>query len=391
MNATDNNSKRIHALDSLRAILMLLGIFLHTSLTYTITPHGDIWPIKDPTTTHIFYDFIVLFIHSFRMPIFFLLAGFFGALLYYERSPFTMVKNRALRIVLPFVIFLIILSPVITFLMGYISLLFSGAENALVNALEIFSSEYAFIPQSTFHLWFLYYLILITGFTVVLAMLIKYFKSFAFLTQKSFSWIFQRPILRVLFFSGLLFFLLSALGTSMVESSITLIPELRTFVYFFFFYLLGWLTYKSKQHLPRLLEFDWACTITAILLVVIKGVMIDELGLAHDSDAKILTLLSAFTVCLFTFGIMGLFLRHANKHSKRMRYISDASYWVYLIHLPIVAFVPACIWELKIPSLLKYCIVVLITMLICFVSYHYLVRNSLIGKLLNGKKYSQGL
>jgi hypothetical protein len=35
--------------------------------------------------------------------------------------------------------------------------------------------------------------------------------------------------------------------------------------------------------------------------------------------------------------------------------------------------------------------VVLSTSVICFVSYHYLVRGTFIGKFLNGRKYSKKL
>ncbi len=80
---------RIHAFDNLRATMMLLGIVIHASLTYGIQTYDEEWPIKDPHTTHYFFDFIALFIHAFRMQVFFLISGFFGAMLYKEKG----VKN----------------------------------------------------------------------------------------------------------------------------------------------------------------------------------------------------------------------------------------------------------------------------------------------------------
>jgi glucan biosynthesis protein C len=56
---------------------MLLGVVLHCALTYTVTDFGEAWMLKDPNTSHIVYDFIAALIHTFRMPIFFLVAGFF--------------------------------------------------------------------------------------------------------------------------------------------------------------------------------------------------------------------------------------------------------------------------------------------------------------------------
>jgi hypothetical protein len=42
-------------------------------------------------------------------------------------------------------------------------------------------------------------------------------------------------------------------------------------------------------------------------------------------------------------------------------------------------------WE--IPAFAKFMIVLLVTSLICLVTYHYLVRSTFIGKFLNGRKY----
>ena len=68
---------RYHALDALRAAMMFLGIYLHATVAYS--PVGG-WPYKPAqlTTT---LDFSVGLIHVFRMPVFYVMAGFFAALL----------------------------------------------------------------------------------------------------------------------------------------------------------------------------------------------------------------------------------------------------------------------------------------------------------------------
>ena len=101
MKVQPQKTERIHALDSLRAIMMLLGIVLHTTMTYADTDFGDAWILKDIGSTDISNDYIYKVIHSFRMQTFFVVAGFFASLLFYERSPIKMIKNRVSRIVLP--------------------------------------------------------------------------------------------------------------------------------------------------------------------------------------------------------------------------------------------------------------------------------------------------
>lgn len=195
--------------------------------------------------------------------------------------------------------------------------------------------------------------------------------------------------MRILFFSSITYLIFTFLGTFMIEASVSLIPDLNTFVFYFFFYLVGWTLFKSKHLLDTIMRYDWICTIMAIILATFQGLMIKELNsdIIYNSNSEILMILSSVIIWLFTLGIAGLFIRYGSKHSIRMRYISDSSYWVYLIHLPLTAIIPAFIYKWELPVVFKFLIVLIVTTFICFVTYHFFVRNTFIGKFLNGKKY----
>lgn len=369
--------------------MMLLGLVLHSALTYNVTNHGNVWILKDPDSTNIATDFLVLMIHSFRMPIFFLIAGFFGAMLFYERSPKRMIHNRIARIVFPFIVFLVLLAPILHFSFGFGSQTLNGQENALTNVLQPFSNFDFYIPDSTSHLWFLYYLIYCTAFAVLLALVLKKIPKLTAFIKMIGTWVFPKPLIRIFFFAGMTFLMLTVLQTPMVASSTSLTPDAHTFIYYVFFYLVGWILYTCKQHLQTIRKFDWLATITAIILVVTQGLIIQysDLGLQPNSNSPLLIAFSSFTVWLFIFGITGLFIRYGSNYSKRMRYISDASYWVYLIHLPLTALFPLTVWKLPIGAIPKFLLVTTATTFVCFVTYHYCVRNTFIGKFLNGRKY----
>jgi glucan biosynthesis protein C len=369
--------------------MMLLGLVLHSALTYNVTNHGNAWEIKDPESNYILTDFIVLLIHSFRMPIFFLVAGFFGSMLFYERGVIQMLKNRISRIVFPFIVFVFILSPILYFSFSYTIAVFENQENPFVNSTQLFSNIFVFIPKGTSHLWFLYYLIYVTLITSLLGLLLKKSKKISNKITNIFNWIFRRSITRLAFFSSFTFLILTYLETSMVNASTSLIPDLNTFVFYFFFYIVGWILFKSKGLLNSFMKYDWQFVAFAVFLIITQGLLIQYSGmdLKPNSNSAILISFNSIIVWLFIFGITGLFIRYGSKHSKRMRYISDSSYWVYLIHLPLTAIIPAFIWEFPLPALVKFIIVLSLTTLICFATYHYLVRNTFIGKFLNGKKY----
>lgn len=71
------SAPRDHSLDALRAAMMLLGVVLHSAASYTVNAERTPWPYQDAQTT-VGFDLLVFTIHIFRMPVFFLVAGFFG-------------------------------------------------------------------------------------------------------------------------------------------------------------------------------------------------------------------------------------------------------------------------------------------------------------------------
>jgi len=278
MNVKPHKTERIHSLDSLRAIMMLLGLVLHSAITYNLTDWGSTWSLKDPNATSLFNDYIVDIIHFFRMQIFFLVAGFFGAMLFYERKPLRMVKNRISRIVFPFIVFVILLWPTIVYVFTYTRSLFHGSNNPLAEAFAPFSSIKILIPDSTFHLWFLYYLAIITFVSVGLGLLFKKIPSVSNYISNTFSWIIQKPVLRIGFFAGLTIVIYFIMGTSQVETSTSFIPDFNTFIYYFFFYLVGWILFKSKHLLDTMMKFDWVCTVLGTALFTFFFFMSESFG-----------------------------------------------------------------------------------------------------------------
>ena len=77
---------------------MLLGIALHAAIAYQAVSVD--WPVVDSQTSP-FFDHLVGFTHGFRMPLFFVLGGFFAAMLWQKRGLRGLLRHRAKRILLP--------------------------------------------------------------------------------------------------------------------------------------------------------------------------------------------------------------------------------------------------------------------------------------------------
>ena len=90
---------------------------------------------------------------------------------------------------------------------------------------------------------------------------------------------------------------------------------------------------------------------------------------------------------LFSYAFIGLAENRFGSYNAKLRFISDGAYWMYLIHLPIVALITFFMFNLHIPIEIKFLIAIVMTSIICLGTYKYLVRSTPIGTLLNGNRH----
>ena len=361
--------------------MMMLGLVLHTCITYTVTVVGGAWPIKDPTTTHLSMDWLVFTIHIFRMPIFFVVSGFFGALLFYERSAWRMIRNRLSRVLLPFMVFLLLLYPIAILGFGYTTLAFAEKINTATSMEGIAFHWKLLLPASTIHLWFLYYLMLLSATFCGLGVVMKKQLGLRLKIHRVFRYVLQRPLSKIVFFPILTWSCLALINETWVLTSIGFVPDIETFGFYFVFYGFGWVLFKNKELLPTFKKVDWFFTILGLLTITLNLALTP-----HVSNATIMLFNSA-SVWFLVFGIIGLFVRYANRGASFWRYISDASYWVYQVHFPWVALLPgiAANWECSVWG--KVVFVLGTSTALCFLSYALFVRSTFIGAFLNGRRY----
>ena len=154
---TPSSDVRFHGLDALRAWAMSMGLVLHAA--WIMMPWDAGAPRIDASASWA-TDFICLSIHTFRMQLFFVLAGLFACLLLSRRGMGRFIKNRLVRIAVPMVVFWLILCP-IQIHQGSLAQIQSGAVQGDVQAWELtkgFFENLSLRSTMLLHLWFLYYL-----------------------------------------------------------------------------------------------------------------------------------------------------------------------------------------------------------------------------------------
>lgn len=386
---SSSDSSRYHGLDALRAAMMFLGLALHGAASY-MTEATDAWGFKDPSTSELF-DLVVFTIHIFRMPVFFVLAGFFGALLFARRGAREFLGNRFSRIGWPLLLGWPLLYPATV-----IGFDFAAARTGTSPSgwsLGHPPNGQIQMDWVLIHLWFLYYLLIFYTAAVLLLGMARWMPAaFKDRVLAAFRWgVTSRGAVLLFALPTALSLLPMELGV--LETIPSLTPAPRILLAYGVFFGFGWLLFRERDLLPRLepgaVRRLWSCLGVLLLMLPAVAVVTHRLP-GNEGLARAVTAGSgALITWLSIFGFLGLFLRHFRQPSAGLRYLADASYWVYLIHLPIIIWTTGFLVPAPLHALPKFLIAVGLTLALSLLTYDVLVRPTRLGLLLNGRRYPQ--
>lgn len=384
--------QRIHALDAVRAFALLLGIVLHATMSFFLPI-----PTRDSSQSDVLAGTFYV-IHSFRMSLFFLIAGFFAHLAFHRSGARAFAKDRALRIAVPLAVGWILLAPpTLAILLQGVSLSNPEGSSAVADAAATAPQGFPLI-----HLWFLYNLCIFYVLALALRAVFVAWVDPAgalraridLLLAKGISSYLAPLILAAPLGVVLHFDPAWAVWFGLPTPDIGLAPQWPALVGFGSAFVLGWLVHRQT----RLLEIwrrQWAVNLAvaaglSALCMILVGV---RPSLEHDTiDGaawRRLLYAASYTVSIWywVFGLIGAALRFCAQASAIRRYLADASYWLYLVHLPVVFGLQllmanwALHWSVKFPLILTAAMGLLLP------SYHFLVRPTVIGEVLNGRRY----
>lgn len=387
-----SDNARFHYLDNLRAMAMLLGILFHASLAY-MPINYETWVVSN-TTHSSSLEAIAYFTHLFRMPLFMFVAGFFAHYLLMNRGVKGFIKNRSLRVLTPFVIFLPILLAALIGVIIYAAYTAQNRPPALMFIINNYQNPEVMNTQfSTMHLWFLYNLMV---FYVSALLLIK---LAPFSINKWLSGL--SPVaLKVALLLVLPLMLVPALYVQITPPALTpdkIYPQLWSFGYYGIYFALGWLFFSNK-HLLDGLERYWVLLLAlsialfAVVFSLYPHTLSFEQVLHPDHfpvepvKHGILAVLQGFVSVYMVFVCLIAGKKFFNFHNKFFRYLADSSYWIYLIHPPIVIYIQVILLDKEWNVWLEFLLTSLVTFAIGLLSYQLLVRYTPIGWMLNGRR-----
>ena len=385
-------SERLHALDALRGGALLLGIVLHAAMSFVpATPR--FWFIQD-THPSLLLGLLTFTIHVFRMTTFFVMAGFFARMGLHRRGAQGFVRDRLQRIGLP----LVIGWPIIFTPMYLIAIWASHFPNGGWS--RNWPPELPNFPLA--HFWFLYVLLELYVAMLLLRGAIVWLDASGTLRtviDRLFVRIIRNPLAPLVLAIpiGIAFGFDPRWGPSMEVRTPdhSLVTNAQAWIGFGTAFGVGWLLHRQAD-LLRLIERRWlAHLLLALALIltcfVLAGVMVSapgapKLPFSSDTLKPVSMILYASAIWMTTFAALGLALRFMSGFSPTWRYLADASYWLYLIHMPIVMVLQVALSQLDWPGLLKFALILVVAIPLMLASYHLLVRFSFIGAVLNGRR-----
>lgn len=384
---------RLHALDATRGLALMLGVALHASMSFFLPV-----PALDSSSSAALGVGFYL-IHSFRMSLFFLLAGFFGRMLWQRRGPRGFLRDRARRILLPMTAGWLLLAPLT------IAIVIWGLSRSFPDGAPADAPP----PQQGFpltHLWFLYYLSL---FYLCAAAICALFAR----SPDSEGGLRQRldGVLRAAIASRLAPLLLAApIGAVLwldaqwdpwfgIRTPDTgLMPQWPALVGYGTAFALGWMLQRQPTLLGSI-ERQWPLNLAvgaalSALCLALVGPLPDLItpNRFHGDAVGRALYATAYTVSIWcwSLGLLGAALRFLAAHSPARRYLADASYFIYLAHLPLVFGLQVLVMDWPLHWSIKFPLIMAATLVILLPAYHWLVRPTLIGAILNGRRYPRG-
>ncbi len=345
--------RRLHDLDALRSVAMLFGVVLHASLF--LIPQA--WPVQDPWAATVSpeanaYIYALSAIHGFRMPVFFLLSGFFAALLWQRRGLRALAAHRLRRVGIPLVAGALVIVPI----------------NAWLLAGSDFNPWFwpVYWWDSLHQLWFLWILLLVAA---------------GFILAVRLGLGFKHPLWWLAVPAVVLPQLLMYEPVFGPDTSDGLVPSPVVLAYYALFFAFGAFMYRGNMAVRRW----WAAGLAPAALILLPGMFYVYESSAGPGRiaAALLQVAYAWLTC---FGMMGLFRLVAYKERDWVRYLSDASYWIYLWHLPLIVAGQRILVDWAVNPHLKFAILCLVVPLILLVLYRFCVRYTRVGTVLNGRR-----
>jgi hypothetical protein len=162
------------------------------------------------------------------------------------------------------------------------------------------------------------------------------------------------------------------------DTSTGLIPQPHVLLYYSVFFFFGCLYFAADDRDGSTGRFWW-------LGLPVAGVLF-VLNFKFEDSRLAASAIQAAYAWLMSFGCLGVARRFLGRPCVSVRWMSDASYWLYLTHLPLLFVIQAPLKELEFSPWLKFGFACVTCTGLLLIVYQYAVRYTWLGRLLSGPR-----
>jgi len=371
----DNNIKEIPKtrfayLDNVRSLVIVLVIAMHSAVTYSGI--GD-WYYKEGSLEElsifemVFFALGQSFLQAWFMGILFFISAFLAAKALARRGSLVFIKERLFRFGLPLLIYVFIVSPIISIILRY----YDPEISIFQNYIKYIANFYWI--SSTGPLWFVEVLLI---FCLIYAILKKCFSSSIKIQSIS-----SKNIVSIIIITGIFAFLARLIFP--IDTSYFNL-QFCYFVSYIVMFIAGILIGENDllDKIANEKNIKWITLSLAIgipfwvVIVFFGGVYEGDYcfkgGFYWQSFAY--ALWESLIAIGFSMGLIAYFKKNANIDNKFTCLMRDNAFGVYFFHAPILIIVSLVLRHWVFNSILKFAAVTIITSILCLV-FTFLVRK----------------
>jgi glucans biosynthesis protein C len=339
------SSMRYHGLDLLRSTALLLGVIFHAAMP-VVTPEilGLDQQDKLDGIPITILGVLMDWTNIWRMPAFFLLAGFFAQMVLMRKGPMAFLADRTVRIFGVLVTFCILFA------------MLSGSS-----------------PFELAHLWFLWFLTLMCLIAVA-----AWYMPLQWV-QGAASWLSASlRRLTLLIVPVVVASLLGREGISAPVPATVFDTRFGPFIYFWLFFLIGqvlWLGRARIDDLARLPVFGSLLIGSTCTFLALSVLAPSTMGFHLAGSA---------TTLMLVFGLIGMTHALLNRPNRLVRFTVRTAYPIYIFHLWPAVILSISLMSAGLGPMTTVLSSSILTLLICLGAYMVMVRYTPLDWLFSG-------
>jgi peptidoglycan/LPS O-acetylase OafA/YrhL len=391
----------LYAFDALRAMAALVVVYAHSTMSFYLPFWVGIQDVSSDRLARLILHESIELAHCIVLPVFFAVSGFFTRRSVLRHGAGRMLRDRVRRVLIPLGVAVLTVVPVLR-IVQEVGQARAGHTSAQLGRFIAHGGPWQGLGPH--YLWFLYFLMIYSAVAAVAGRNAKAPTQPAAPSraEQAFAWLCRSDWAPLALTLPTLLVIGGVCGPIIAEVGRHFFAQPPLVVLYGLYFWFGWWLQRMEHCLPSLAR-TWKPHLIGGLIVWLVGTAIllsfhseqTDFRIPHPPAAEanrvpdelpldgpwspvfpVYQFLKGYLGWTFTLGFIGLAMQVCNRPRPWVRYLADASYWLYLAHAPLLMAVQVAVAEWPIPWWFKLPAIDLFVVGLLLLMYPYVVRTT---------------